>query len=78
MWGNGGTVLAGEMLGKAVRSLIEQDSKELNSRYISDSINEDYNIKDYVNVTLSEETKPDMKVNAKLPKCLGPKHSKGL
>ena len=63
MWGNGGTVLAGEIMGTAVRSLIEQDSNELNSTDISDSINEDYNTKDYVNVTESEETKHDMKVN---------------
>ena len=75
MWVNGGTVLTGEMLGKRIKSLIEQDSKELNSRYISDSINEDYNTKDYVNVTLSEETKPDMKVNPKLPKSLELKYS---
>ena len=54
MWGNGGTVLAGEIMGTAVRSLIEQDSNELNSTDISDSINEDYNTKDYVNVTESE------------------------
>ena len=75
MWGNGGTVIASEMLGKAVRSIFEQESTLVHVTNSTDPIIESLDNK--VNVTLSDDENKiiTQKVNPKSHKELGLKLS---
>jgi flagellar biosynthesis/type III secretory pathway chaperone len=59
--GSGGTVLAGDMLGKVVRSIFEQKSTLANVTNTTDSIRETIDTK--VNVTVSEDEETEVKQN---------------
>ena len=75
MWSNSGNVLAGEMLGKAVRSIFEQESSLVHVTTNYKSIHENLDTKLNVTVSKDEAKYVKQKFNPKSPKELELKHS---
>ena len=65
LWGSDGTVLAGDMLGKAVRSIFEQKSTLVNVTNSTVSIHETFDTKVNVTVSADEETEVEQNVYPK-------------